>query len=254
MYVEVLAKAAREAGRLVWEMFIKGEGLEEVRRGDVDVTRRVDAVAEAAVIEVLRREIGSFTLLAEEAGIVKFGGGDLLVVVDPLDGSGNFALGIPYFAVMLAAGVGARRLEDLTESAIYIPAADRLYTADPRRGLLVNGVPVKPRERPEPVVFVELGRRFPIKSLQVPLAAGYKLRSGGCAGCQLLASVLGAAAGYVDVRRRLGPWDVAAPLVAGRHNPRFRYCVREADLRHDARVDIVAGHVDFVEKTCSQLL
>jgi Archaeal fructose-1,6-bisphosphatase and related enzymes of inositol monophosphatase family len=89
MYVEVLAKAAREAGRLVWEMFIKGEGLEEVRRGDVDVTRRVDAAAEAAVIEVLRREIGSFTLLAEEAGIVKFGEGDMLVVVDPLDARGT---------------------------------------------------------------------------------------------------------------------------------------------------------------------
>ncbi len=254
MYVETLAKAAREAGRAVWEMFINGEGLEVERQRGVDVTRRVDATAEDAVFEVLKRELGGFVAVSEERGVVKWGDGDLVVVVDPLDGSGNFSLGIPYFAVMLAAGVGARRLEELAEAAIYIPAVDRLYTADPKRGVLVNGAPARFRERPEPVVFVELGRGFPLKSLEVPLAAGYKLRSGGCAGCQLLAAALGVVAGYVDIRQRLGPWDVAAPLVVGRFNPRFRHCLRGVQIDHDTRVDVVAGDVEFVEKTCRALI
>jgi len=251
MSVEVLAKAVREAGRVVWEMFINGEGVDVERRREGDVTRRVDAEAESVVLEVLKTELGDFTAVSEEIGVVKRGNGDLVAVVDPLDGSGNFSLGIPYFAVMVAAGARAKRLEDLTEAAIYMPAVDRLYTADPRRGVLINGAPARFRETPEPTVFVELGRRFSLKTLEAPLSAGYKVRSGGCAGCQLLAAAMGVVAGYIDIRQRLGPWDVAAPLVVGRYNARFRYCIKGDLIDPGTRVDVVGGDVEFVEKMCS---
>ncbi|AET33298.1 inositol monophosphatase family protein [Pyrobaculum ferrireducens] len=246
--IDVLARAVREGGRVAREMFLRNEGLEAILDRGVDVTRRADLAVQEAVLEVLRSELPSASVLTEESGWVRWGSGGPVVVVDPLDGSGNYVLGIPHFAVMAAAGgPGSVEVGDMTHAAVYLPMLDLLFAADPARGVEVNGSRWR-RVGREDVVFVELGRSFTLEAVDAPRRLGYKVRSSGCAGCSILAVALGRAVGFIDVRGRLGPWDVAAPLVFGRSNPSFSYWLAGGALGERGRVKIIAGLDGFVER------
>jgi myo-inositol-1(or 4)-monophosphatase len=74
-----------------------------------DETTAIDAAAEGAAVSVLERlhEGGvDFTLVSEELGERDYGGGELRVVLDPIDGSMNAKRGVPFFAVSLAVAEG----------------------------------------------------------------------------------------------------------------------------------------------------
>ncbi|HUI68810.1 MAG TPA: inositol monophosphatase family protein [Nitrospirota bacterium] len=70
-----------------------------------DKTFPVDKWAEDIIIAALvqaQREGEAFTLISEELGVRKFGEGDKIVLVDPIDGSNNAKSGIPFFSTSLA--------------------------------------------------------------------------------------------------------------------------------------------------------
>jgi myo-inositol-1(or 4)-monophosphatase len=74
-----------------------------------DGTVYIDALAEQIVLRVLeaeRRRGRKFTVISEEAGERSFGDGGDVIVVDPIDGSHNAKMGIPYFSLVLAAAKG----------------------------------------------------------------------------------------------------------------------------------------------------
>src|SRR5919201_4020936 len=74
-----------------------------------DRTLEIDALAEEAVfaeLEGLHAEGARFTVVSEERGTVSFGGDDLLVVVDPIDGSMNAKRGLPHYCVSIAVAEG----------------------------------------------------------------------------------------------------------------------------------------------------
>ncbi|WP_258870740.1 inositol monophosphatase family protein [Pyrobaculum aerophilum] len=174
--IDVLAKAVRSGGAVARDYFLKEAGFEVVSRGELDVSRRADLAVEDAVLEVLKAELSGATLLSEERGWVKWGDGGLTLVLDPLDGSGNFALGIPYFAVMIAAGFRAELISQLTHAAIYFPVTDTLYTADPEKGVLRNGS-TPPLRASEDVVFVELGKSFSLEAVDARGDSAIRLKA-----------------------------------------------------------------------------
>jgi len=75
-----------------------------------DNTLEIDQMAEDVVFAELQKlhDAGArFTAVSEEAGIVDFGGPDLLVVIDPIDGSTNAKRGLPHFALSVAVAEGS---------------------------------------------------------------------------------------------------------------------------------------------------
>ncbi len=82
-------------------------------RSSGDATRKIDAVAEQAAINVLRESGMPFVLVSEESGVSKFGEETgQTVVLDPLDGSANAIRGIPAYSMRRGSTQGQREMEN----------------------------------------------------------------------------------------------------------------------------------------------
>lgn len=125
---EVVYRASatiRAAFRGTFQVETKGRG-----NLVTDVDRRVEQEAR----EVLHREFPTFTILGEESGQER-GESAYTWVLDPLDGTRNFATGVPFFCVTLALVHGESILLGLT----YDPLRDDLFRAAPGERMTVNG-------------------------------------------------------------------------------------------------------------------
>ncbi len=125
------AERARETGT-------RGEG--------GDHTLEIDAAAEAAVfrgLEAVHAEGHRFTAVSEERGRVEFGGGPLLVVIDPLDGSKNAKRGLPHHALSFAVADGPT-MADVAFGYVYDFGAGEEWVAHRGGGALLDGVPLDP--------------------------------------------------------------------------------------------------------------
>ncbi|SDJ80419.1 myo-inositol-1(or 4)-monophosphatase [Halovenus aranensis] len=156
--IEAVASAAVHAG-----------GTELARRyraGDdagtytsYDVKAAADEAAEARMLPVIRQAFPDHPLVAEEAGVFE-GSGPYQWIVDPLDGTNNFATGLPLFA----SAVSVRRDGDPVVGAVRQPVTDETYLVREGDGVRYNGETVT-AERSVPldsgtVAFIR-GRNVP---------------------------------------------------------------------------------------------
>jgi myo-inositol-1(or 4)-monophosphatase len=111
-------------------------------RGDGDVTRRIDAVAEETAIEILQQSHESFILVSEELGMKDLG--DVkgqTIVLDPLDGSANAIRGIPAYSFSIAFAK-SRHLTDVCEALVADLANGVSYEAELHKGARWNGASI----------------------------------------------------------------------------------------------------------------
>jgi fructose-1,6-bisphosphatase/inositol monophosphatase family enzyme len=212
---EVAHECAQRAGRIIMAAFpgLTGVQSEVSVKGRGNFVTETDVAAERATIEILRREYPGHAVLAEEAG-GSAGGKDWLWVVDPLDGTHNFSLGIPHFAFSIALCRGREPVLGLT----FAPATGEEYLAQEGGGLTVRGKPARAsskRRVEEGMLAIGLGyedvRARRVLELALDLWPTEGLRDMGSA-------TLGfayAASGRFDVfvHHSLYPWDVAAGIV-----------------------------------------
>src|SRR5512140_2209081 len=106
-----------------------------------DKTFPVDKWAEDIIIAALeqaQREGEGFTLISEEMGVRKFGEGEKIVLVDPIDGSNNAKSGIPFFSTSLAL-LSGRTLDTLAAGYVVNLAAGDEFWALRGKGAFKNG-------------------------------------------------------------------------------------------------------------------
>ena len=104
-----------------------------------DDTTAIDAAAELAVVSRLEGLGIDLTLVSEELGVRTFGtGGDLRVVVDPVDGSVNAKRGIPFFSLSLAVAHGGT-MDDVMFGYVYDFGAREEWIAERGGGALLDG-------------------------------------------------------------------------------------------------------------------
>jgi myo-inositol-1(or 4)-monophosphatase len=90
--------AARAAGAIIMERYERLERI--VHKSEKDVVTEVDHLSEGAILEIIRATFPGDAFLAEESG-TSGPQAQRLWVIDPLDGTVNYANGIPYFAVSI---------------------------------------------------------------------------------------------------------------------------------------------------------
>lgn len=212
-----LADAATDAARGVGDLLRHGfhKGVSTGTKADFhDIVTRYDTSAEEQIRAMLAGRVPGSRIVGEEDGAA--GSGPVTWYVDPIDGTNNFASGVPFFCVSIGAELAGR----LVAGVVYDPVREELFvaTAD---GATLNGAPIKVRDaRPDREAV--LGTDFP-GHLPSTLAAGGIGdfdRFGGLvrsfrtvrrlgSGALMLAYV---AAGRLDVTLGLtaNPWDVAA--------------------------------------------
>ena len=97
--IQVARQAAREAGIVLKRLF--GQVSQIEKKGEIDLVTEADLQAEKIILDIIARQFPQDSILAEEAGEFNHLS-DRLWIVDPLDGTTNFAHRFPVFAISIA--------------------------------------------------------------------------------------------------------------------------------------------------------
>ncbi len=157
-WLEVFKNIGQEMRAGLSEMLGREGGKVSLRKGaGGDRTFPVDQWAEDIIIKAMEKahaEGEAFTLISEELGIRKFGDGRKIVLVDPIDGSGNAKNGIPFFSTSLAL-LNGEKLADLAVAYVGNLAMGDEFWAVRGGGAYKNGTRIRtsPTERLDIVAY-----------------------------------------------------------------------------------------------------
>lgn len=124
---------AREAGASLLATFGK-EGAVGKKGDNSNVVTAADTRSERLIVDGIRKKFPGHSIIAEESGC-DLQDSEYTWVVDPLDGTSNFAAGIPWFGVLICILKGKRPFAGV----LYTPANGDLYTAEAGKGAYKNG-------------------------------------------------------------------------------------------------------------------
>jgi myo-inositol-1(or 4)-monophosphatase len=206
-------QTAREAGRVLAEKFGRAS-LAVTQKGDIDIVTEADLAAERLIVERIRSYYPRHSILTEEAGDVVSveKSAEHKWVVDPLDGTTNYAHGYPCFCVSIA----LEQAGEIVLGVVHDPTRDETFAAERgggatlngrrirvseveemNRALVCTGFPYDVRERSE---FARHFRNFIMHAQGV--------RRDGAAALDLAYVACGRFDGFWE--EGLKPWDVAA--------------------------------------------
>ncbi len=211
-----LETMARQAGEILRAGFSPrpgfGPDLQVEYKGLINPVTEVDHRAEDLLIGEIQQRFPSHRIVAEESG--DLAGQDCCVwYIDPLDGTVNYAHGLPVFAVSLAyAENGVVQC-----GVLYNPILDELYRAELGKGAFLNGLPIRAsRVDNLDQSLLVTGFSYDIRThpennldhfARLSLLT-QGVRRLGSAAMDLAFVAVGRFEGYWELR--LSPWDVAA--------------------------------------------
>jgi len=206
---------ALEAGQLL----VQRLGSAQItNKGDIDLVTEADIAAEQLIIDRIRSYYPRHSILAEESGEAVVVGTTLSEwkwIIDPLDGTTNYAHGYPCFCV----SIGIERNGVLEMGVVYDPMRNEMFAAERGQGttlndrrirvsdveelnraMLVTGFPYNVRERPN------FAREFTIFTMNAQA-----VRRDGSAALDLAYVACGRFDGFWE--DGLNPWDMAAGVI-----------------------------------------
>ena len=211
--LEAACAFAREAGTIVLEGYGRSHAPE--RKGRIDLVTEYDRRSEERLLALIRGRWPDHAILAEETG-AHARDHDVRWVVDPLDGTTNFAHNYPFFAV----SIGVEVRGEMSAGAVYDPVRDELFAAAAGTGATLNGRPihVAPSTRLEDALLVT-GFPYDVREhpeRHLPLFQDFLLRAqgirrDGSAALNQCYLAMGRFDGFWE--GELSPWDVAAGSV-----------------------------------------
>ncbi len=213
-FLERAAEAAAQAAAFLRRTFDAPHTVR--RKGEIDLVTEADLESEAIILDLLGSDIA---VLAEESGSrpARNGAGpELAWVIDPLDGTTNYAHGFPWFAVSIALVAGGRPLVGVVANVM----SGETYTAACGQGAWCNGEPIRVSDT-ESVADSLLATGFPYDVHQAPqpvlaplervLVRARGVRRAGAAALDLALVAHGRLDGFWEIK--LKPWDMAAGML-----------------------------------------
>ena len=207
----VAIDAARAAGHLLREARADARQI-SYKGAPTNLVTEMDARAEGLVLERLGQAFPADAVLAEESG-ARGGTSGRRWIIDPLDGTTNYAHGLPIWAVSIALESGGRPLLGV----VFDPSHDELFVAERGAGATVNGAPLAvSRAAVLDESLLVTGFPYNIRNTPDTNLAEYAafcvrtrgVRRLGSAVLYLAWLAAGRLDGYWELR--VGPWDVAA--------------------------------------------
>ena len=170
---------AREAGALARRRFLDRSSFTVGFKGPQDFITEVDGEVERLIQSRLTAIFPNDGFIGEEGDGLVGEQGAPIWVVDPIDGTSNFARGVPHWCVSIACVVG----ESMEVGVIYDPVLDELFCARRGAGAWLNGVPVRTAQTSE--------------LDKATIEVGWNLRAGSPAFLGLLGRVVATGAGVI---------------------------------------------------------
>lgn len=130
--IDVAQEAARAAGKILATHFGKKHKIAYKNRHTI--VTKFDVMAENVILGILRKDFSRHSFFSEEVGLIQ-GDSDFLWVIDPLDGTTNFAQGFPHFCISIA----FYYQKEPCAAVVYNPMTKEMFTAEARGGAYLNG-------------------------------------------------------------------------------------------------------------------
>jgi myo-inositol-1(or 4)-monophosphatase len=124
--------AAKAAGEIQTGLF---GNLKDIRKkGEIDLVTEADIRSEKAIVKILRENFPDDGFLTEESAAIA-GNSERVWIIDPLDGTTNYAHSFPFFAVSIALQVK----DEIVVGTVFNPVLDELFQAKKGQGATLNG-------------------------------------------------------------------------------------------------------------------
>jgi len=205
-------RLARAAGGIQRDRY-ETDLVVRTKSASIDLVTEVDHACEALIVDALRRDRPGDAILAEEGSGEDRPGAEWRWVIDPLDGTMNYAHGYPRFCV----SIGVQRRGEACVGVVYDPLLDELFVATRGEGATCNGRALRVSdERELGRALLATGFAYDVhRSAQDNIdhfAAFVKrvrgLRRDGSAALDLCYVAAGRFDGFWELK--LHPWDVVA--------------------------------------------
>ncbi len=209
--LQIALKAARAASKVILENYGKSKS-SNVKVDAKGIVTATDLAAEKAILEILSSE-SDYEILSEESGTTNRGGGKRWVI-DPLDGTSNFARSLPLFAV----SIGLMESNESLVGVIIDPINQKEYYATKGGGAFCNGEKVVHSKFDTdyiPMLFLNHGYpeadRTKFKELSKRLASDFNILKLGTTAVELCYIANGSVDAFICSGDEL--WDFAAGIV-----------------------------------------
>jgi myo-inositol-1(or 4)-monophosphatase len=197
------SQLARQAGKLLLSYFERPQKQTRLKF-DHSIVTEADVTADQLIAQTIQEAFPGDSLLSEELQTTyREKANDAVWIIDPLDGTTNFSLGLYHWGVSIA-----RVQDDQPDlAALYFPLLDEMYTARRGQGASLNGMPIHVRP-PDPdlpaAFFACCGHTHKRYQVQVP----YKPRILGSAAFSFCSVARGIALLGFEATPKI--WDIAA--------------------------------------------
>jgi myo-inositol-1(or 4)-monophosphatase len=239
LYIATAIDAALAVGRIQRKFFRQNPAVE--KKGPIDLVTEADLAAERHFREIIARRFPSHIVLGEEApGRSGPAEARCRWIIDPVDGTTNFAHGLALFCVSIALEIDG----ELKVGVVYDPMGEELFTAERGQGARLNGLPIRVSEATE-IVDSLLCTGFPYSVREDPrrqvevfrafLGRARAVRRLGSAALDLCYVAAGRFEGFWELQ--LHAWDMAAGVLI----------IQEAGGRvtryDDGEIDLFGGQI-----------
>jgi myo-inositol-1(or 4)-monophosphatase len=210
--LQTAVEAAHRAGKMIVERYPAQRSV--TVKGYRDIVTEVDTAAESIIIDLIGERFPDHAILSEEAGGAGIGAG-YTWVIDPLDGTTNYARRVPFFCT----SVGALEDGEPFAGVIYDPLRDQTFAAERGKGATLNGKPIHASQASplnHTALALDWGHSDEVRAQTLDLLLRIAPRCGtvralGSAALALAYVATGWLDGYFNLA--LKPWDTAAGML-----------------------------------------
>jgi myo-inositol-1(or 4)-monophosphatase len=182
------------------------------KEGVNNLVTEADHASEKAILSVIKSRFPDHQVLAEESGELKLDS-EYKWIIDPIDGTINFAHGIPLNCVSIA----VERGQEIVMAAVYNPHLQELFFAERGKGATLNDKPISVSEQTKtihaclvtgfPYTYINISNG-PLEIFDRFIRKGVPVRRLGSAAIDLCWVAAGRFDGFYE--HKLEPWDSAA--------------------------------------------
>ncbi len=231
-YLEVALLATKKASDILLSYFEKNKKLKVDEKSKNDFVTQADKESEKAIISTILENFPNHKIYAEESNhkVEDLKQGDILWIIDPLDGTKNFIHHIPIFGTSIGVALFSENPQEdyfpfkkgyikLLAGVINLPVLNELFFAALNQGAYRNFSKIRVSRTPLSKALVATGFPFRLKHVVDNYLASFKevfLRASGIRRMGSAAIDLAyTAAGFFDAfwEHNLHPWDIAAGVL-----------------------------------------
>jgi myo-inositol-1(or 4)-monophosphatase len=134
---KTMITALRTAGKSLLDNFGRTIRI-SVKESDSSIVTEADLQSERIILEILDHHPERFSIISEECGFIQ-ADSPFTWIIDPIDGTSNFAARLPWFGVIMA----LMKNKTPVQAGMYLPLEDQLYYAEKDKGAWRNGQPIR---------------------------------------------------------------------------------------------------------------